>query len=206
MKKKPIVRTASADQYVPPFRGVITLGTPIDKIAKHVALAISSLIIPEAKSAEGVLIKATSAIWDEVVTQLGADWSVAFQLPSDKWEELVAGALKRAKYDEVTLTPRSGDHGRDVIAIKRGFGCVKIIGSVKAYAPDRHVGYDDVRALIGVMTGERDVSKGIITTTSDFPPKIEQDPYIVPFLPTRLELINGQKLQDWLIALSQQKS
>jgi restriction system protein len=40
-------------------------------------------------------------------------------------EEIVAGAFKRARYDEVTLPPRSGDFGRDVIAVKHGVGCVK---------------------------------------------------------------------------------
>jgi len=41
------------------------------------------------------------------------------------------------------------DHGRDVIAIRRGIGCIKIIGSVKAYKPGKLVRYDDVRALAG---------------------------------------------------------
>jgi restriction system protein len=103
---------------------------------------------------------------------------------------------------EVTLTPRSGDHGRDVIAVSQDIGCVKIIGSVKAYAPGNLVPYDAVRALIGVMTGEQDVSKGIITTTSDFPPKIADDPFIAPFLPTRLELVPGAKLREWLVRVS----
>jgi hypothetical protein len=62
---------------------------------------------------------------------------------------VIAGAFKKAGYDEMTITPRSGDFGRDVIAVKNGIGCVKIIGSVKAYAPKRCVGQDDVRALLG---------------------------------------------------------
>jgi restriction system protein len=126
---------------------------------------------------------------------------VAYQLRPEQWEELVAGAFKKAGYDDVTLTPRFGDHGRDVIAIKRGVGCVKVIGSVKAYNIGHLVPYDAVRALLGVMSGERDVSKGIITTTSDFPPLIAKDPYIAPFLPTRLELVNGANLQKWLTEL-----
>jgi len=56
--------------------------------------------------------------------------------------------------------------------------------------------------LIGVITGEQNTSKGIITTTSDFPPLIEFDIDIAPFLPTRLELVNGAKLQQWLKDLS----
>jgi restriction system protein len=129
---------------------------------------------------------------------LGSDWSIAFRLSPEKWEEIVAGAFKKEKYDTVVLTPRSGDFGRDVIAIKHGVGCVKIIGSVKRYAPGHLVPYDDVRALLGVLSGERDASKGIITTTLDFPPNIKADKFIAPFLPTRLELVNGTQLQDWL--------
>jgi restriction system protein len=169
------------------------------------SITIQSLIIPETQTAQGILIRANSAVWAEIVARLGADWQVAFQLSETQWEELIAGAFDKAGYEEVTLTPRSGDHGRDVIAIKRGFGCVKIIGSVKAYAPGNPVGYDAVRALIGVMTGERDVSKGIITTTSDFPPRIDKDPFIAPFMPTRLELVNGTKLRQWLADLAKTK-
>jgi restriction system protein len=106
----------------------------------------------------------------------------------------------------VVLTPRSGDHGRDVIAIRKGVGCVKVIGSVKAYGLGRLVEYDAVRSLIGVMTGERDTSKGILSTTSDFPPNMMKDPFIAPFVPFRLELMNGQKLQKWLVSLLMKKS
>jgi restriction system protein len=164
--------------------------------APRATLSVSSIIIPERSTEEGVLVKATSQVWVEIVQALGTDWTLAYQLPPEKWEEIVAGAFKKAKYDEVTLTPRSGDHGRDVIAIKRGIGCVKIIGSVKRYAPGNLVEYDDIRALLGVLSGERDASKGIITTTSDFPPRVNEDPFIAPFLPTRLELMNGEALQN----------
>jgi len=166
------------------------------------SLTITSLVIPDAKVEAGVLVRSTSVVWDSVVRELGADWSKAFQIPPDKWEEIVAGAFKKDGYDDVILTPRSSDFGRDVIATKRGIGCVKILGSVKAYAPDRVVPYDAVRSLIGVITAERDTSKGIITTTSDFPPRIESDINIAPFLPTRLELVNGASLQRWLTDLA----
>jgi restriction system protein len=176
-----------------------------DQIAegsKKVSLVLSSLILPGDKTSEGVLVTSTSAAWKAIVQRLGQDWNVAYQIPPDKWEELIAGAFKQAGYDEVVLTPRSGDHGRDVIATKAGVGCIKIIGSVKAYAPGNLVGYDDIRALLGVMSGERDVSKGMITTTSDFPTNVAKDPFIAPFMPTRLELMNGPKLREWMAGLS----
>jgi restriction system protein len=174
--------------------------------APRATLSVSSIIIPERSTEEGVLVKATSQVWVEIVQVLGNDWTLACQLPPEKWEEIVAGAFKKAKYDEVTLTPRSGLNGRDVIAIKRGTGCVKIIGSVKRYAPGNLVGYDDIRALLGILSGERDASKGIITTTSDFPPHVNEDPFIAPFLPTRLELMNGEALQKWLQDLSKDEA
>jgi|SRR6267142_3294212 len=170
-----------------------------------IKLSVSGIIIPEKRVEEGLLLRSTSAVWTEIAQKLGADWSVAYQLSPDNWEEIVAGAFNKSGY-KVILTPRSGDHGRDVIATKSGVGCIKIIGSVKAYRPGNLVSYDDVRALLGVMSGERDVSKGIITTTSDFPPNIEKDPYIAPFLPTRLELMNSARLQSWLAEIQNNNS
>jgi restriction system protein len=37
-------------------------------------------------------------------------------------------------------------------------------------------------------------SKGFLTTTSDFAPKLKTDPLIAPFMPSRLELIDGKTL------------
>jgi len=165
-------------------------------------ISISSLIVPESKATEGLLIRSTGALWSEIVRSLGNDWSQAYTLSASDWEEIVAGAFKRARFDEVILTPWSRDHGRDVIATRRGVGCVKIIGSVKAYSKGNLVSYDDVRALMGVLSADLSASKGIVATTSDFPPLIEADPFIRPLLPTRLELMNGRRLQEWLSNIS----
>lgn len=169
-------------------------------------LRVSAVIIPERKIAEGLLVKSASVVWGAVVSQLEKDWEEAYEISPHMWEEIVAGAYSKAGFDEVILTPRSGDYGRDIIAIRRGIGCIKIIGSVKAYKPGHLVKHDDVRALLGVMSGEQNTSKGIITTTSDFAPRISSDPFIKPFLPTRLEMMNGQTLKDWLISLAKLRS
>jgi restriction system protein len=204
-----VLLSATGISSSPPILGTPTLveaatAEKIGDLAAHASLTISGLIVPEGNTRQGTLVLSTSAVWAEIATRLSFNWDDAFRLSSDQWEELIAGAFKKAGYDEVTLTPRSGDHGRDVIAIKKGIGCIKILGSVKAYAPDHLVEYDHVRALLGLLSGERDASKGIITTTSDFPPKIGDDPFIAPFLPTRLELLNGKELQHWLARLSRE--
>jgi restriction system protein len=164
-------------------------------------LVLSAITAAEEKTQEGLLVASTSIAWAAIVRRINGDWSKVTEITPDQWEEVIAGAYKVAGYDEVVLTPHSGDHGRDVIAIRRGVGSVKIIGSVKAYKPGFIVGYDHIRAVLGVLAGERDASKAIITTTSNFPPKVMDDPFIAPFVPHRLELMNGEKTREWLMDL-----
>jgi restriction system protein len=182
-----------------------TIVEELGKSSEAVALSLSAIITPDTrlivadqKVAEGRLVSSTSFIWMEIAKRLASDWTHATQLTPDQWEEMVAGAFKKAGYHQVIITPRSGDHGRDIIATTRDVGCVKILGSVKAYGPGNLVPYDAVRSLVGVISADPQASKGIIATTSDFPPRIGSDPSISPFLPTRLELLNGQRLRKWL--------
>jgi restriction system protein len=127
-----------------------------------------------------------------------------FAIPPHVWEEIVAGAFFLLGFDEVIVTPRSGDLGRDLLVTKLGIGSVKIIVSVKAYRRGALVRYDDVRALMGVLQGERDASKAILITTSDFPPRMKTDPFIGPWLPHRLQLLSGDNLREWLVATRMQ--
>lgn len=165
---------------------------------KSPSLTTAALIVPRRRVETGTLVKSVSFVWHELAEALSEDWSRAYDLPADKLEELVAGAFQKDGFDQVILTPRSNDHGRDIIATKRGVGCVKIIGSVKRYAARNMVRYDDVRALVGVLHGDQSSSKGMLITTSGFPKRILDDPFIKPFIPTRLELVNGAGLLAWI--------
>jgi restriction system protein len=156
-------------------------------------LLLQAVIVPSIKTVEGRLIEAVTIPWFDIIKFLVKDPNAAFQIPSDKWEEIIAGAYKQAGFEEVILTPRSGDHGRDVIAVKKGLGSIRIIDQVKAYKPGHLVTAKDVQALMGVLQGDG-ASKGFITTTSDFAPRIWKNPLIAPLMPSRLELINGKKL------------
>jgi restriction system protein len=112
---------------------------------------------------------------------------MAFQMTPRQWEEMVAGAYERAGAEEVILTPRSVDGGRDVIAL------IRVIDQVKAYTPGHLVTADDVRALFGVVVADR-ASKGFLTTTSDFAPQLRDDPLMAEQIGPRLELVNGTQL------------
>ena len=151
---------------------------------------------------DGDIIIAMVPAWTAIIELLNKDRSISFQIDPRKWEEIIAGAYERAGFDEVILTPRSGDLGRDVIAVRRGLWTVRILDQVKAYAPGHMVPANDVRAILGVLQADRRATKGVVTTTSDFAPKVFEDPFIAPFVPERLELINGIQLIDRLTMIS----
>jgi len=157
------------------------------------SLLLQAVIVPGARTDEWQLIEAVGLPWFEIIKTLRNEPSFAFQIKARQWEEIIAGAYWKAGFDEVTLTPRSGDFGRDIIAVKHGLGTVRIIDQVKAYGPNHLVTADDVRALLGVLHGDK-ASKGFLTTTSDFAPRLRDDPLIKPFMPAKLELINGKML------------
>lgn len=164
-------------------------------------IAVGSAIVPEKPVAEGVLVKCTSLVWASIVNELRDDWRKAYQIPPRVWEEIIAGAFKKADFDEVILTPRSGDHGRDVIATRNGVGSIRILGSVKAYNPGHLIAKEEVHALMGVVALDPNASKGLFATTSDFAPMLLGDPRLAASVPHRIELMNGQRLQQWLISL-----
>ncbi|MEW6669399.1 MAG: restriction endonuclease [Thermodesulfobacteriota bacterium] len=172
------------------------------RIISPANLLLNAIVVPGEKTKEGLIIEAVTIPWFEIVELLKSDWTLAYKIPPYKWEEIIAGAYKRAGFDEVTLTPRSGDRGRDVIAVKRAIGLIRVMDQVKAYAPGRLVTANDVRAITRVLHGDG-ASKGFLTTTSDFAPRMSKDPLIVKFIPSRLELVNGEMLQKRLEMLAE---
>lgn len=143
--------------------------------------------------------------WYKVVDFISRNRDNVHRIDARKWEEILAGAFELAGFEEVVLTPRSRDFGRDVIAVRRGVGAIKIIGEMKAIGPGRVVDYVDVRSLLGVLAGELDASKAIIATTGRFPSLINKDKIISKCIPTRLELLGCDELVGWLIKLKETK-
>ncbi len=162
------------------IKAVGLLRTSIQSLARkpqptRPELSLRSVIIPEHPVAEGMLIASTNDLWLTIVDELKTDWSKAYSIHWRTWEELIAGAFRRYGY-EVILTPRSNDRGRDFIASKKGVGSVRILGSVKAYSPGHLITREEVLALLGEVGADRNASKGLFATTSDFAPGILRDP------------------------------
>jgi len=161
----------------------------------------SAVVVFGDKTNEGQLIREVAIPWFEIIRHLDRDPDFMFRIPSRKLEEIIAGAYERAGFPEVILTPRSGDRGRDVIATRPGVGCIRIVDQVKAYKRGHRVTADEVRSVLGVLQVDRNVSKGVITTTSQFAPGILKDEDLKAFVPYRLELKDGPQLVRWLKTL-----
>jgi restriction system protein len=175
-----------------------SLFQPSDE-ARVELLIPAAIIVAGDEVAEGQLIKAVALPWFETIKALERDPDFLYQLDWRKMEELIAGAYTRTEWDEVILTPRSGDGGRDVIASKRGVGAIRFFDQVKRYKPGHKVPADHVRALLGVLSIHPNVSKAVITTTALFAPGVQEE--MKAFIPYRLELKDGPRLREWLMGL-----
>jgi restriction system protein len=179
-----------------PMSGYAIIGFEVGPAAQIFSahnLLLQTVVTLGAKTTEGQLIEMVALPWFEIIKALENDPQLRFDISPRKLEEIIAGAYQKAGYEEVILTPQSGDFGRDVIAIKKGIGSVRVIDQVKAYKPGHLVTANDVRALVGVLSWDG-ASKGFLTTTSDFAPRLYKDPVVTTHVPSRLELINGEKL------------
>src|SRR4029079_10675797 len=133
------------------------------------------------------LVTDVTVVWFEFERLFRNNPEEIYNIDPRQLEEIVAGAYVKAGF-EVELTPRSGDKGRDVVATKHGIGSIRIFDQVKRYKVRRRVTADEVRALLGTITAAGNVSKGVITTTSTFAPRILDDDDIRRLVPHRLEL------------------
>jgi restriction system protein len=160
------------------FTANLTVGPAV---LPNIGLLMQTVVELGAKTQDGHLIQAVTLPWFAIVEALQKDPSLAYQMTPEQWEHMVAGAYSRAGFEEVTITPRSGDFGCDVIAVKYGLGTFRIIDQVKAYKPGHLVTADDVRALLGVLDADG-ASKGFLTTTSDFAPRLPEDRLLKKYL------------------------
>jgi len=165
-------------------------------------ILLGAIVNPIGSLPDGDIIFTLQPAWEAILKIAKTNPEILFNLSSRQWEQVVAACYDKAGFDEVILTPRSGDKGRDVIAVKNGMWSVRIIDQVKAYKPNHLVKADEVRALMGVLLGESNASKGVVTTTSDFAPRLKEDPLISPFLPHRLQLVNYSDLIERFNILS----
>ena len=190
-----------------PLKDRFQLKLPFVEVLKQMPgmLLQTAIVQLGEKTEEGQIVQAVALPWFEIIDQVSKNPDFLFQVQWRKLEELIAGAYEKEGWDEVTLTPPSSDGGRDIIAVKKGVCRIRIIDQVKAYATGQRVSADDIRSLIGVLASDLNVSKGFVTTTAEFAPKIYDDHNINQFIPYRLELRDGDCLRNWLLQVANEK-
>lgn len=156
------------------------------------SILLQSVVECDSKHKDGDPIIAVLPAWKEIAKFIERNPEDIFKIDPRRWEEIIAGAYSAAGFDDVILTPRSGDLGRDIIAVKRGMWSVRILDQVKAFGPKHAVTANDVRAMYGVLHKDQNASKAVVTTTSFFAPGIEKE--FADVMPHRLELVNGDEL------------
>ncbi len=176
-----------------------------DVVEQPGAELISSIVIPESSTSEAAIQIIYSPL-RAILAKAISDYEFFFHFARyhREFEIFIADCYKLAGWSHVELTPQRGDGGRDVIATRNDIGTIRILEQTKAYAPGTLVTHHDVRAMIGVLSIDRSASKGIITTTSDFQPTIQRSEEFTPYMPSRLELRNGNNLREWLRSLHHQ--
>ncbi len=87
-----------------------------------------------------------------------------------QFEEFIAKLLSELGFNNVILTPRSGDGGKDVIASHSVQGIpLTFYFECKKYAEGNKIQLDTMRSLLGTVAHDsREVNKGILVTTSTF--------------------------------------
>lgn len=181
--------------------GSLTISSDAQKtsILENEEVVIQSALIGfTGPNVQPQIVRSVTIPWAEIIRGLQLDPTFLHNIKPRRLEELIAEAYEREGYKDVILTPHSADKGRDVIvsATLPGIGTVRIVDQVKRYKQGNRVTAEEVRALIGVLTRDQDVSKGIVTTTSEFAPGIQEE--FKAFFPSRLELKNGSELTEWL--------
>ncbi len=109
--------------YTKPFFLVVNSAPPF---------SFGAIIKVEQRTTEGQIITLIDPFYTYLINEIKKNPEIIYHIDPRKWEEIIAAAYDKAGFDEVILTPRSGDFGRDVIAIKNGIGSVKFIEQVKA--------------------------------------------------------------------------
>jgi hypothetical protein len=94
-------------------------------------LAVGFVVKGE-RTDEGVVISAVTPLWRQLFERMSHSTTALYELDPRQMEELVAAAYKADGWD-VTLTPRSGDRGRDVIARRDDVGSIRITPSAQPW-------------------------------------------------------------------------
>jgi len=115
-------------------------------------------------------------------------------MPWEEFEQFVADLLRAMGFKKVSLTPITGDEGKDIVAyLPDPLGnLVKYYVECKHWGEHNKVGRPVVQRLHSVITEGQSASKGIIVTSSDFTDPAKEWAKRVG----NIDLIDGERLVE----------
>lgn len=117
-----------------------------------------------------------------------------FNLTSRQFEEMIAELMIKRGYS-VDLTKSTKDGGKDlIIASHDDIGNFIYYVECKKYSPDRHIGVNLVRELVGTINADR-VTAGIMITSSYYSPDAI---HFSEKFRHQISLIDYIKLKEWI--------
>ena len=159
----------------------------------------SKLIYVDSKPIEEQLI-VVQDITKELLSQLGGQPNLIYQLEPRRFEELVARLLEDQGC-EVTLTKRTRDGGYDIFGkIKSSIVSPVFLAECKRYAPHNKVGVEVVRGLYAVTEIQR-ANLGLVITSSSFTKDAVAEKMRIG---NRIELKEFNDLCTWLVPYKNQ--
>src|ERR1700694_4977901 len=108
----------------PPLPLIADVADATDVELPEIAVGIALLDLA-AGTDEGQIVRAITPAWINGIRRLRRDTQAFRDLTDRQLEELMAGGYREEGW-EVILTPRSGDGGIDVIAMRPDFGGIRI--------------------------------------------------------------------------------
>jgi hypothetical protein len=113
------------------------------------------------------IIVSSESYWNDLIRHFANNPSELQKVDDRKFEELIAELLSREGLD-VTLTPKSKDGGRDILAYYSTDIAENLyLVECKRYSLNNPVGVKIIRELYGVVEAER-ATAGLVVTTSRF--------------------------------------
>jgi len=138
-----------------------------------------------------------SSVSEELLARLAEAPEERFRLQPRLFEETVAELLSRMGYD-VSLTPQSGDKGRDVIAnLATPVAPVLMLVECKRYAPHRLVGAEPITRLWFRMFDDK-ANLSMVVTTSGFQPIARETAQTRGY---QISLKDGEQFIEWIRSL-----
>lgn len=174
------------------LRGANLDGADMSEASFDDAILTGTILEKCAPASEPAAVHISDA--SAVLRAVQSDPRLLHDLKPRQFEELIAELLATQGFN-VELTARTGDGGRDIIAVQESrLGKQLFLVQAKRFSPDRPVGAPVVRTLYGVTELEK-ATKGIVATTSYFTKSARE---FAGQVGARLQLMDYDDIVAWL--------